>query len=81
MRPEDMMLSEISHSQKDKSCRLHSGEVPRPIQSTDITQRGGRGSERVLLGTEFPLGGRKSSGDGSAHSSVSGGIKATELHT
>lgn len=53
--PEDMMLSEISHSQQDKYCMIHFEmhfEMPRVVKFIDREQKGscqglGKGEQRI----------------------------------
>lgn len=63
--PEDIMLGEISQSQKDKNCRSHGHEVPTVVKSIEtesravVTRSGwredGMGSY-CLMGTKFHYG-------------------------
>ena len=53
MNPEDIMLSEISQSQKDKKVRFHLHKVPRAVkfmqtESKMVAKAGGRGEWEVV---------------------------------
>ena len=66
---EDVMLSDMSQTQKDTHCVVHSQEVPRGATSTETESgwgaRGwGRGGSQCFMGTELQFGEMESSGDG-----------------
>ena len=66
---EDEMLSDVSQTQMDTHCVVHSQEVPRGATSTETESgwgaRGwGRGGSQCFMGTELQFGEMEISGDG-----------------
>ena len=56
MNLEDITLSEISQSQKDKHCSMPLNEVPRGVSFTETGGRVPGVAEGGLVGTEFQFG-------------------------
>ena len=69
VEPEDVMLRDMSQTQKDTHCVVHSQEVPRGVTATETESgwgaRGwGRGGSQCFMGTELQFGEMEGSGHG-----------------